>query len=284
MRFDADALIDAYRRGVFPMAEARDDPDLYLVDPPERGVLPLDGLHLPRRLQRTIRQDRFQVSADTDFAAVIDACAACGRGREDTWINNGIRGLCLELHARGLAHSIECRRDGVLVGGLYGVALGGAFFGESMFSRPELGGTDSSKVALAHLVARLRVGGFTLLDTQFLTDHLAGFGVVEIPRAKYRRQLAQALTRQGDFYALESAAAAAGAAGAAGATEGAAGAGAFGTVGFGASGDGVEADGVEAAVVVAAASGLGAATTTGAGRGAGGVTGAFVLQATTHRS
>lgn len=203
MSFDADALIAAYRAGVFPMAEGRDDPELFLVDPNRRGVIPLDGLHVPRRLARVIRQDRFAVSLDTDFAAVLEACGAPGPGREETWISGPIRDLYLELHRRGVAHSLECRREGRLVGGLYGVAIGGAFFGESMFSRPQIGGTDASKVALVHLVARLKAGGFTLLDTQFLTDHLASLGAVEISRAEYRRRLAEALKRSGDLYALE---------------------------------------------------------------------------------
>lgn len=201
--FDAEALIAAYRAGVFPMAESRDDPELFLVDPRRRGVIPLDGLHVPRRLARVIRQDRFTISLDMDFEGVLDACAAPGAGREETWISKPIRRLYLDLHARGVAHSVECRRDGRLVGGLYGVALGGAFFGESMFSRPDLGGADASKTALVHLVARLRAGGFTLLDTQFLTDHLTQFGAVEISRAEYRRRLATALARHGDLYVLD---------------------------------------------------------------------------------
>ena len=201
--FDADALIVAYRSGVFPMAEGRDDPYFFLVDPPQRGVIPLEAFHVPQRLARTIRQDRFVVTLNTDFAATLDGCAAPGKDREDTWISGDIRRLYLELHARGLAHSVECRLGPVLVGGLYGVALGGAFFGESMFSRPTAGGTDASKVALAHLVARLIAGGFRLLDTQFLTEHLSQFGAVEIPRADYRLRLQEALAVEGDLYVLE---------------------------------------------------------------------------------
>jgi leucyl/phenylalanyl-tRNA--protein transferase len=200
--FDAEALIAAYRRGVFPMAEGRDDAAFYLVDPERRGVIPLDAFHVPRRLARVVKSDRFSVSLNTDFAAVLDACAAPAPGREETWISGPIRSLYLDLHRRGLAYSVECRRDGRLVGGLYGVALGGAVFGESMFSRPEMGGTDASKTALVHLVARMIAGGFTLLDTQFLTDHLARFGAVEIARSAYRARLKAALATEGDLYAL----------------------------------------------------------------------------------
>jgi len=185
-----EILLRAYAVGLFPMAEAADDPDLFWVDPDFRGVLPLDGFHLPRRLARRIRHNPFTVTVDTDFAGVLDGCAEPVPGRASTWINGQIRDLYGRLFAMGNAHSVECRQDGRLVGGLYGVQLGAAFFGESMFTRV----TDASKVALVHLVARLRKGGFRLLDTQFVTDHLAGFGTIEVPKAEYRRLLARAVS------------------------------------------------------------------------------------------
>jgi len=188
-------LLRAYAVGIFPMAQSAEDDRLAWFDPDPRAILPLDRFHLPRRLARTVRSDLYRVSADTDFAAVIDGCAHSTTDRPSTWINRQIRALCLQLHAMGYAHSIEVRDDSGLVGGLYGVALGGAFFGESMFSRAR----DASKVALVHLVARLRHCGFELLDTQFVTGHLTQFGVVEITRADYRRRLARALTRQVRF-------------------------------------------------------------------------------------
>lgn len=183
--FGPDDLMLCYARGVFPMGEARDDPRVFLVEPDERGVIPLDGFRIPSRLRRTVRGEPFEVRVNTAFAQVVDACAAPGPGREDSWINGPIRALYLALNARGQAHSLECWRDGELVGGLYGVTLGGAFFGESMFSRA----TDASKVALVHLVARLKVGGWRLLDAQFLTEHLTQFGAVETPQAAYLRLL-----------------------------------------------------------------------------------------------
>ena len=188
-QFTAEALLRCYANGVFPMGEARDDPRVFLVEPDQRGVIPLTAFHIPTRLRRTIRNEPFAVRVDTAFASVLDACAASGPGREDTWINAPIRRLYLELHERGFAHSIECWRDQVLVGGLYGVTLGGAFFGESMFSRA----TDASKVALAHLVARLRLGGWRLLDAQFRTPHLDQFGLIETPQSTYLRMLDAAL-------------------------------------------------------------------------------------------
>lgn len=197
-RITAETLVRAYSIGIFPMAETADDPDLFWVEPEKRGVVPLDAFHLPRRLARTVRADRFEVTCDTDFDGVIDGCAAPSPGRTGTWINAEIRRLYGELYARGQVHTVECRRDGVLVGGLYGVSLGGAFFGESMFSRA----TDASKVALVHLVARLRRGGYVLLDTQFLTSHLERFGTVEIPRRAYRARLAEALPVEADFHRL----------------------------------------------------------------------------------
>jgi leucyl/phenylalanyl-tRNA--protein transferase len=196
--FGPEELLACYARGVFPMAEARDDPRVFLVEPDQRGVVPLDRFHIPARLRRTVRGEPFQVRVDTAFGAVLDACAASAAGREDTWINDPIRRLYLELHARGHAHSFECWQDEVLVGGLYGVTLGGAFFGESMFSRAR----DASKVALVHLVARLRRGGWGLLDAQFLTEHLSQFGAVETPQAAYLRMLKPALRLTPDKSAL----------------------------------------------------------------------------------
>lgn len=193
-----DILIEAYAAGIFPMAESADDPELFWVDPTRRGILPLESFHVPRRLKRVLRRGVFAVRADTDFEAVIRGCAAASETRPSTWINEEIVRLYAALFARGAAHSVECWTEGELVGGLYGVALGAAFFGESMFSRV----TDASKVALVHLVARLRLGGYRLLDTQFLTPHLAQFGGVEISRGRYRRLLADAL-RYRAFFPLE---------------------------------------------------------------------------------
>jgi len=187
----ADILLRAYSIGVFPMAESSEAKELFWVEPHERGVLPLDGLIVSRKLARTVRSDRFRVVADRNFRAVMRACAA----REKTWINDEIVRLYTALFRLGFAHSIESWHEGELVGGLYGVAIGGAFFGESMFSRVN----DASKVALAHLVARLRIGRFRLLDTQFVTRHLRQFGAHEIPRALYRRQLATALEADAYF-------------------------------------------------------------------------------------
>lgn len=180
------------------MGETRDDPRVFLVEPEQRGVIPLDRFHIPTRLKRTVRTDAFEVRIDTAFAAVLDACAASGPGREDSWINAPIRRLYVELNARGHAHSIECWRDERLVGGLYGVTLGGAFFGESMFSRER----DASKVALVHLVARLKRGGWRLLDTQFLTGHLSQFGAVETPQATYLKLLRAARLLRPDTRSL----------------------------------------------------------------------------------
>ncbi len=189
-------LLRAYALGIFPMAERRDDNEVYWVDPERRGILPLEDFHLPRRLARTVRQERFEVACDRDFDAVVEACAAPDFGRSETWINGPIRKLTNQLFALGYGHSVECRRKGELVGGLYGIALGGAFFGESMFSRER----DASKVALVHLVMRLSLGGFRLLDTQFITQHLAQFGTIEIARAEYRRLLSDALAVPAKFY------------------------------------------------------------------------------------
>jgi len=184
-----DLLMRAYRVGLFPMAETRRGHRLYWLDPELRGVLPLDGFHLPKRLLRTVLSGQYQVTSNQSFPAVVAGCAAAAPGREDTWINADIERLFGDLHRRGNAHSVECRQDGLLVGGLYGVSLGGVFFGESMFSVAR----DASKVALVHLVARMRLGGYTLLDTQFVTKHLAQFGADEIPRDQYKTQLAAAV-------------------------------------------------------------------------------------------
>ncbi len=196
--FSIEDLIACYQRGVFPMADARDDERIFLIDPDRRGVIPLQGFHVPHRLARTVRREAFQVRIDTAFEAVIEACAEARPGRMETWINAPIQALYGELYARGLAHSVECWVEGDLVGGLYGVTLAGAFFGESMFSLAR----DSSKVALIHLVARLIAGRFQLLDTQFLTGHLSQFGAQDIPRAHYRKRLVQALAGDADFYRL----------------------------------------------------------------------------------
>lgn len=191
-RLTPEILLRAYAEGLFPMAEKRDDPTLYWVSPDQRGILPLDQFHVPHRLARTVRSGHFTVTSDQAFTAVMQACAAPAPGREESWINDEILRLYTALHAGGHAHSIECWRGDKLVGGLYGVRLGGAFFGESMFSRAR----DASKVALVHLVDILQRGGFTLLDTQFITAHLAQFGAVEIPRAQYLALLNQALNRE----------------------------------------------------------------------------------------
>lgn len=191
-----ELLLQAYRIGVFPMGERRDDPKLYWLDPRLRAVLPLDAFHLPRRLARTVRSGHFEVSADRAFLDVVRACAEPRPGHPESWINEPIVRLYGELHRRGHAHSVEAWRDGRLVGGLYGVSVGAAFFGESMFSRER----DASKVALVHLVARLIKGGFRLLDCQFMTEHLRGFGAVEIPRDEFRERLADAVGRDATFY------------------------------------------------------------------------------------
>lgn len=186
-----EMLLQAYASGIFPMAESRDDPDLFWVDPRRRGVLPLDGFHTSRSLARRIRRGGYTVTLNHDFAGVVDACA----DRPETWINHEIRDLYMTLHQRGNGHSLEIWRDDCLAGGVYGVTLGAAFFGESMFSRV----TDGSKLALAHLVAHLRRCGFVLFDTQFLTAHLASLGAVEISRAAYRARLAEALEIPADI-------------------------------------------------------------------------------------
>jgi leucyl/phenylalanyl-tRNA--protein transferase len=194
-RLTADLLLNAYAVGIFPMAEHRDDPELFWVDPDQRGVLPLDAFHTSRSLRRVVRRGVFDVRVDSDFGAVVRACAEPTPNRPESWINTEIERLYGELHQRGHGHSVECWREDKLVGGLYGVSLGGAFFGESMFSREE----NASKVALVHLIARLNVGGFRLLDTQFVTEHLQRFGATEIPRQEYRRLLGEALKLPAQF-------------------------------------------------------------------------------------
>ena len=191
MTVTPELLLQAYRAGVFPMAEHRDDPEMFWVDPRKRGVFPLDGFRISRSLAKTLRRDAYRVTLNTAFGDVIDACA----DRSETWINHDIRVLYEELHHRGHAHSLEVWADDRLIGGVYGVAVGGAFCGESMFSRQR----DASKIALAWLVDLLRRTGFVLFDTQFLTHHLASLGAIEITRAEYRAHLAQALQITADI-------------------------------------------------------------------------------------
>lgn len=191
-RLTPEILLRAYAEGLFPMAERRGDPMLYWVSPEKRGIIPLDGFHISQRLARTVRSGRFTVTSDQAFSDVMQACAAPAPGREESWINDEILRLYTALHAGGHAHSVECWQNGALVGGLYGVRLGAAFFGESMFSRQR----DASKVALVYLVDALRRGSFTLLDTQFITAHLAQFGAIEVPRTQYLVLLNQALNRE----------------------------------------------------------------------------------------
>jgi leucyl/phenylalanyl-tRNA--protein transferase len=192
-----EILLRAYAAGVFPMAESADDPGLFWVEPEIRGIIPLDAFHIPGRLARTVRSDRFEVRIDHDFARVIAGCAESRPDRTETWINGRIRGLYGELFHLGYVHTVECWREGRLAGGLYGLSLGGAFFGESMFHRE----SDASKVALVHLVARLRRGGYRLLDTQFQTAHLSQFGTREVPREAYRVLLDTAIAADGDWWA-----------------------------------------------------------------------------------
>jgi leucyl/phenylalanyl-tRNA---protein transferase len=189
-------LVRAYARGIFPMAESADSDELMWFDPPERGILPLESLHIPRRLRRTVRQAPFTVRINSDFRGVMLACGAESPDRPNTWINGTIIDAYCSLHQAGAAHSVECWQDGELTGGLYGVSLGGAFFGESMFSRV----TDASKVALVHLLARLVQGGYALLDTQFVTEHLSQFGARDISRDEYQSRLHQALALKADFH------------------------------------------------------------------------------------
>lgn len=191
-------LLKAYACGIFPMAESAEDPELFWIEPDLRGIIPLERFHLPRRLRRTVRSDHFEIRVDSDFNAVIDGCATPAPGRRKTWINKPIRRLYGELFELGHCHTVEAWRDGQLVGGLYGIDLGGAFFGESMFSFER----DASKVALTHLVARLIAGGFRLLDTQFVTEHLRRFGAVEVGKRDYAVLLEHALKVDGDFFKL----------------------------------------------------------------------------------
>ena len=190
-----ELLLRAYAAGIFPMAEGRNARTLYWIDPERRGVLPLADFHVPRRLRRTVRSKAFEVRCDTAFDAVIRACAEPSEHRRDTWINDEILRLYTALNEMGCVHTVECWQRGELVGGLYGVAMGAAFFGESMFSRVR----DASKVALVHLAARLDHGGFRLLDTQFTTEHLERFGALELPRSRYRKALEQALASEARF-------------------------------------------------------------------------------------
>ena len=190
-----ETLLRAYAVGLFPMAEHRDDQTLYWVDPEKRGILPFNDFHIPRRLRRTVRQGKFEVRCNTSFTEVIRACAAPSEGRYESWINDEIVALYTTLNERGHAHSVEAWLDQRLVGGLYGVSLGAAFFGESMFSTVR----DASKVALVHLVARLKKGKYSLLDTQFITNHLSQFGAVEMPRSGFRQLLASALDYSSTF-------------------------------------------------------------------------------------
>ena len=184
-----DLLLRAYAIGIFPMAESRDAAEIHWVEPTQRGIIPLESFHVPRSLRKVVRKGDFTVTVDQAFEGVIDGCAEPKKGRDDTWINPTIRRLYVELHRMGHAHSVECWREDKLMGGLYGVALGGAFFGESMFARAP----DASKVALVHLVAILREGNFRLLDTQFVTDHLEQFGAIEVTRDAYRERLNRAI-------------------------------------------------------------------------------------------
>jgi leucyl/phenylalanyl-tRNA--protein transferase len=193
-----EVLLKAYACGIFPMAESAEDPALYWIEPEKRGVIPLDSFRVPSRLARTVRSDRFSIAINRDFEAVLDGCAEPQPGRTRTWINARIRTLYRKLYDIGHCHSIEAYENGVLAGGLYGVCLGRAFFGESMFHHAR----DASKVALVHLVARLKTSGFGLLDTQFVTDHLKTFGAVEVSRPQYHKLLEAALVGEADFAAF----------------------------------------------------------------------------------
>lgn len=197
-----EVLLKAYACGIFPMAESAEDASLYWIEPEQRGIMPLGEFQMSSRLARTVRSGRFTIATNRDFDGVIDGCAAPQPGRGRTWINARIRKLYRKLYDRGHCHTVEVYEGDQLVGGLYGVSLARAFFGESMFHRAR----DASKVALVHLVARLRVGGFELLDTQFVTEHLRSFGAVEVPRRAYHKQLEAALSGEADFFALPAAA------------------------------------------------------------------------------
>jgi leucyl/phenylalanyl-tRNA---protein transferase len=198
LEINPQTLLRAYACGIFPMAESADDPHLYWIEPQSRGVLPLDKIAVPKRLARTIRQAPYQIRIDTDFNAVIEGCAASRPGRQSTWINDQIRSLYGDLYRQGHCHTVETWDGDRMVGGLYGVALGGAFFGESMFSVA----TDASKIALMYLCARLIAGGFTLLDTQFVTEHLRQFGTIEVEKAEFHVLLDAAMERTADYLQL----------------------------------------------------------------------------------
>jgi leucyl/phenylalanyl-tRNA---protein transferase len=197
IKLTPEIILRAYAAGIFPMAESRDDADIFWVDPEIRGIFPLDGLHVSRSLKKRIRQNRYEIRYNSDFTRVIRGCAEANEERNETWINSEIIHLYTRLFYKGHAHTVECWQDDELVGGLYGISLKGAFFGESMFSRK----SDASKVALVHLIARLIEDGFTLLDTQFVTDHLTSLGAIEIPRDNYLGQLDNALLVDANFNA-----------------------------------------------------------------------------------
>ena len=194
-----ELIIRAYQAGIFPMAEDASSPDLFWVSPQQRGIIPLHRFHISKSLRKRLKSHPYSIRVDNDFDAVIEGCATAGTDRESTWINPTIRKLYGQLFARGVCHTVEVWDGAELVGGLYGLSIGAAFFGESMFHRR----TDASKIALAHLVQRLRVGGYRLLDTQFVTDHLRTFGGIEIPREDYEGKLADALEHRGDFHAVD---------------------------------------------------------------------------------
>lgn len=194
-RIPPDLLLRAYASGVFPMAESADDPEIFWVRPETRGIIPLDAFHVPKSLAKTLRQQRFEIRFDSDFDGVIAGCAEAGAGRRSTWINRPIREAYTELFRHGHCHTVEAWREGRLVGGLYGVTLNRAFFGESMFSRER----DASKICLVHLVERLKAHGFVLLDTQFTTEHLKRFGAIDVPRGRYEQLLEHALSGSARF-------------------------------------------------------------------------------------
>ena len=196
--FGVEELLACYARGVFPMAESRTDSRIFLLEPDERGIIPLDQFHISRSLRKTVKSDIFTITVNRCFETVVRACASPAPGREDTWINDQILSLYLDMHDAQHAHSVECWKNGRLAGGLYGVCLGAAFFGESMFSNE----TDASKTALVHLVARLNAGGYQLLDTQFNTAHLTRFGAISIPQEIYLEHLENAIAEPADFFAL----------------------------------------------------------------------------------
>ncbi len=194
-----ELIVRAYQAGIFPMAESADSPDLFWVSPEMRGIIPLDAWHLSKSLRKTLKRHQYTIRVDTDFDAVIEGCATEGEDRDDTWINPEIRRLYGALFKRGIAHTVEVWDGPELVGGLYGLSLGAAFFGESMFHRR----TDCSKIAMAHLLERLNAGGYRLLDTQFVTDHLKTFGGTEIAREDYELRLSDAIKRRGDYFAID---------------------------------------------------------------------------------